>query len=109
MLELVLFAGLSGISGGYLIYDFLLKEFFLPDEGENVRSEEKSKRKTLLKIEYRDGDKISIANDCGICMDTLSGIVLTTECKHEFHFKCFSDWFKRKNTCPFCRSVVTMT
>lgn len=46
--------------------------------------------------------------DCAICLDNLEGEFPTTKlkCKHEFHFDCITEAFKRKKECPLCRSNV---
>lgn len=38
---------------------------------------------------------------CGICFD--KNKLITTKCKHHFHYKCLNDWIKIQNNCPICR------
>ena len=35
--------------------------------------------------------------------------VLTTTCKHNFHFACLTKWLSKKKACPVCRSEVLLT
>jgi hypothetical protein len=41
---------------------------------------------------------------CSICLDTNSGPLTRTRCKHVFHADCLERW--RQKTCPLCRQEV---
>jgi hypothetical protein len=30
------------------------------------------------------------------------------KCKHDFHVKCISDWLSINNTCPLCRTDLSV-
>ena len=34
-------------------------------------------------------------------------ICLPCDEKHYFHTKCISEWLKRNNNCPLCKSTIT--
>ncbi|CAE5957084.1 unnamed protein product [Arabidopsis arenosa] len=49
---------------------------------------------------------------CSICLENLSGsntrgFPTRMSCSHVFHDRCLLEWFRRKNTCPMCRRVVS--
>lgn len=49
---------------------------------------------------------------CSICLENLSGsntrgFPTRMPCSHVFHDRCLLEWFRRKNTCPMCRRVVS--
>ena len=41
---------------------------------------------------------------CPICLKAKSQVWFRTQCGHEFHHKCLSDW--QHNTCPCCREPI---
>ena len=45
--------------------------------------------------------------ECSICFESLKYEISTLSCRHEYHFKCLSDWQKKQNRldilCPICR------
>lgn len=38
---------------------------------------------------------------CSICLDTVAGTLVKTQCTHVFHRECLQRW--KNNTCPLCR------
>ncbi|KAK4780227.1 hypothetical protein SAY87_016333 [Trapa incisa] len=40
--------------------------------------------------------------ECGICLETTSRVVLPN-CCHSLCLKCYENWRKRSQSCPFCR------
>lgn len=46
-------------------------------------------------------NKIDI-QECCICYDKKSNCI--TNCKHQFHNKCLSQWFEVNKSCPLCRN-----
>ncbi|KAI4305238.1 hypothetical protein L6164_028616 [Bauhinia variegata] len=40
--------------------------------------------------------------ECGICME-VTGKVVLPNCYHCMCLKCYADWCKRSQSCPFCR------
>ncbi|XP_044762470.1 E3 ubiquitin-protein ligase RNF4-like [Coccinella septempunctata] len=91
---------IAGLSSIYVIYDCLLRSCMFSNNNESAKIRNKPKR---TEIECRDERNVSTDDNCSICMDGLSRLVLITECKHEFHYACITDWIKINNTCPCCR------
>ncbi|CAN6546443.1 unnamed protein product [Malus baccata var. baccata] len=58
------------------------------------RDDEESRRCSDIDIEREE--------ECGICMETNSKIVLPN-CNHVLCLKCYRDWRTRSQSCPFCR------
>ena len=46
--------------------------------------------------------------ECSICFesDVISENGGALPCKHTFHKECIKQWFKMKNTCPYCRTNI---
>jgi hypothetical protein len=42
--------------------------------------------------------------NCSICLDAKTTIQLM--CDHQFHEECAESWFKKKLSCPMCRTDV---
>ncbi len=47
---------------------------------------------------------------CNICGDnstTADNPIITTSCKHTYHYECLKEWFKNYNSreCPYCREI----
>ena len=83
------------------------------------------KENVLIKLqtpEIQDSIKLSVAKnksattvtECPICftsfdsIDELSGNVLHLPCGHAYCKHCFIIWGKKHDSCPTCRTVVTM-
>ena len=49
-----------------------------------------------------------MSNDvCPICLDELLGSPIQLQkCGHSFHYSCINEWYKKHNTCPYCRCIV---
>ncbi|KAB2637383.1 hypothetical protein D8674_027917 [Pyrus ussuriensis x Pyrus communis] len=58
------------------------------------RDDEESRQCSDIDIEREE--------ECGICMETNSKIVLPN-CNHVLCLKCYRDWHTRSKSCPFCR------
>uniref|UniRef100_A0A2P2LXJ5 Uncharacterized protein MANES_02G120000 n=1 Tax=Rhizophora mucronata TaxID=61149 RepID=A0A2P2LXJ5_RHIMU len=43
--------------------------------------------------------------ECGICMEMNSKAVLPN-CNHSLCLKCYRDWCRRSQSCPFCRDSL---
>ncbi|KAH9748644.1 RING-type domain-containing protein [Citrus sinensis] len=54
--------------------------------------------------QYTDAD-IEREEECGICMETNSKIVLPN-CNHAMCLKCYREWRIRSQSCPFCRDSL---
>ena len=49
--------------------------------------------------------------ECAVCLCELEDgeeVRLLHKCKHGFHVECIDMWFHSNNTCPLCRSLVTI-
>ncbi|KAK4491679.1 hypothetical protein RD792_002445 [Penstemon davidsonii] len=57
--------------------------------------------------EHRVSSELDIEREeeCGICMETNSRIVLPN-CNHVMCLKCYRDWRTRSQSCPFCRDSL---
>ncbi len=60
-----------------------------------------------FKLKSKDLNELS-RGDCIICQDKykLQITCVALPCKHTYHIKCISKWFKTHNTCPMCRNPV---
>lgn len=77
-----------------------------------VTDSEDKKQKAVCVERYRKRDDeenrqcsdidIEREEECGICMETNSKIVLPN-CNHAMCLKCYRDWRTRSQSCPFCR------
>tara|TARA_B110000444_G_scaffold241191_1_gene257317 strand:+ start:893 stop:1495 length:603 start_codon:yes stop_codon:yes gene_type:complete len=51
--------------------------------------------------------KVTHADDCCICMETLGEKnTATTACGHQFHFGCLVQNTNRSDKCPMCRAII---
>jgi len=66
---------------------------------ENMNKIIKYMKTGVGKLELRTGNK----DECPICLGDLEGDTHTTECGHDFHTACISQWRQVNNTCPCCR------
>jgi len=46
--------------------------------------------------------------ECCICMDKNTNKWVNTSCGHSFHQECIIQWNKSSNTCPICRSILSV-
>lgn len=51
------------------------------------------------------GKDVEREDECGICMETCTKMVLPN-CSHAMCIKCYRDWYKRSESCPFCRGSL---
>lgn len=64
-----------------------------------------------LNIIYKKGFAyclpISTVEECSICTENITNVCGgNLPCGHGFHNNCITPWFRNKNTCPNCRSVI---
>ncbi|RAL44804.1 hypothetical protein DM860_003563 [Cuscuta australis] len=52
-----------------------------------------------------DLDGMERDEECGICMEVTSKIVLPS-CSHAMCMKCYREWRSRSESCPFCRDSL---
>jgi len=45
-------------------------------------------------------------DECIICKDEII-LGITTSCNHSYHEECISEWLTIKNTCPYCRKIIS--
>ena len=66
----------------------------------------------LIPIKYNKNNTVNDCYNCTICLEDFkdgSSIIVTTKCKHSFHFKCFKDWVYKNllfPRCPNCNSPI---
>ena len=46
--------------------------------------------------------------ECCICMDKDTAVWIETPCRHAFHYQCIREWNSVNNTCPICRSLLSL-
>ncbi|KAM7262502.1 hypothetical protein ACFE04_000185 [Oxalis oulophora] len=66
---------------------------------------EKYRRKDDEEYKNRSAVDIEREEECGICMETNSKIVLPN-CNHALCLKCYREWRTRSQSCPFCRDSL---
>jgi hypothetical protein len=59
---------------------------------------------------YRLGNKKKPKDEdkCAVCLCKLDDKTCMLECGHKFHTTCIFTWFKKKPSCPMCRSKVCL-
>ena len=55
---------------------------------------------------HADMYKYERPTECVVCTEALPAECRPTKCGHYIHPKCLTEWFKRSNQCPVCRSVL---
>ncbi|XP_041370441.1 RING finger protein 24-like [Gigantopelta aegis] len=55
-------------------------------------------------------NKTCCNDNCAVCLEEFQPkeTITICPCKHGFHKKCLSEWLKQHNTCPMCKSDVTV-
>ena len=80
----------------------------LPARGKGVTKkvlyERLFKADIIGKGKEKVGKKDKIMQDCVLCISSLEGNIITTECKHVFHLSCISKM--RNDVCPLCRDPL---
>ncbi|KAK3035439.1 hypothetical protein RJ639_032864 [Escallonia herrerae] len=66
-----------------------------------ICSQRYTKKVDLLKGKLSEVD-IEREAECGICMEINTMVVLPI-CSHSLCLKCYQDWHRRSQSCPFCR------
>jgi len=114
---LLVFRILILISGIAILSYYVIKQFFWPnnndDENELLINNEKELKKKiyLLKndlkpIEFNNVN-MNYSENCPICLEDfqLNSKIVLTPCNHIFHYKCFKEFFLRKNgnLCALCK------
>ncbi|XP_027090004.1 E3 ubiquitin-protein ligase AIRP2-like [Coffea arabica] len=76
---------------------------------------EDNKQKKICSLKYSrrdemDRGKISEIDlerekECGICME-INGKVVLPYCGHSLCLRCYRDWRRRSQSCPFCRTTL---
>ena len=44
-------------------------------------------------------------DDCAICLEPLTGQIIYTVCRHEFHAQCLKQSVHQNPSCPCCRTI----
>ncbi len=68
-------------------------------------------------ITQGEPDHLIDISNCSICLENYSiedlnsndknKKIIKTDCNHYFHEHCIISWLINKNTCPYCRSIIT--
>ena len=53
-------------------------------------------------------DSYLYGRDCSICLEKLNKNKVYLNCSHYFHKDCINKWKTRNNTCPICRTRITL-
>lgn len=80
----------------------------------NVYLEAQKRRETNLEKDSNGSktidvdDNIPTSDTCPVCMEEFkrNESLLGTPCKHWFHSKCITKWFRKSTKCPICRAIV---
>lgn len=51
---------------------------------------------------------VDLDKECCICMDKNANNWVDVPCGHSFHGECIIQWNRTSNTCPICRSVISV-
>ncbi|VAH66741.1 unnamed protein product [Triticum turgidum subsp. durum] len=62
-------------------------------------------RRASLKEFYADDKDAEREDECGICLETCTKMVLPN-CNHAMCINCYRDWYTRSQSCPFCRGSL---
>ena len=87
------------------------------DRKYTVINSNKEKMDILFKNEliptlYNKNNTVNDCYNCTICLEDFKdskSIIVTTKCKHSFHFKCFKNWVYKNilfPRCPNCNSPI---
>ena len=77
------------------------------NQSENV--EEKDKRFTILTVDEIEPGSVISETTCSICCEDFykeNDKIATTMCHHSYHFECITEWLKKSENCPLCRSAI---
>lgn len=55
---------------------------------------------------YEKINDVAINEDCVVCLESFSDVVVRLNCNHLYHKKCIDKWFTLNNNCPVCRKVL---
>ena len=113
---LLVFRILILISGITILSYYVIKQFFWPNNNDNdemlINNEKELKKKIyLLKNDLKPIDfnnvNMNYSENCPICLEDfqLNSKIVKTPCNHIFHYKCFKEFFMRKNgnLCALCK------
>ena len=108
------------ISGILVLTYYVIKQFFWPrndddDEYEILINNEKELKKKIYLLQNdlkpvnftNENNNMYVSENCPICLEDfqLNSKVVITPCNHIFHYKCFKEFFIRKNgnLCALCK------
>lgn len=58
-----------------------------------------------------DGEVVVEGRECSVCLSEFEeseSLRLLPRCNHAFHLPCIDTWLKSHDTCPLCRSTITL-
>ena len=79
-------------------------KFFAAKDSEQIASAFAEFRAQLANLGQADAP---VAQECSICQEMHADE--QTRCKHWYHRGCLTDWLRRKNNCPICRTAEPRT
>lgn len=64
-------------------------------------------RKKKSKV-HVDNIRSSESDICAICLSGFEAnrAIYITKCNHVYHSECIKTWFKKKYTCPLCKTYI---
>ncbi|KAL4626768.1 hypothetical protein ACB092_05G121100 [Castanea dentata] len=81
-----------------------IREFY-EDKKQKAVCMERYRRRDDEEHRLRSDVDIEREEECGICMEMNSKIVLPN-CNHAMCLKCYREWRSRSQSCPFCRDSL---
>lgn len=73
--------------------------------------ENKDERFTILTVDEIEPGSVLSETSCSICCEDFykeneNDKIATTMCQHSYHLKCITEWLKKSENCPLCRSAI---
>jgi len=90
------------------LFDSLIQNEALQNDSTESVQREPVQREPEINIEFTTEMPTELIIECGICYESQSYLAIaTTNCAHTMCNTCITECLKKKDTCPFCRQIVT--
>jgi hypothetical protein len=66
------------------------------------------KQSNIVRINKKLDSKLSDTNNCTLCGNDVKSLFMAENCNHFFCLDCWTNWFKRSQTCPKCRKPTNL-